>query len=53
MLEKIEKLQVISLGILIALSLVVSTKLVASTISNNVISVTGSAYEIVVREHLV
>ena len=47
MLEKIEKLQVISLGILIALSLVVSTKLAASTISNNVISVTGSAYEIV------
>ena len=47
MLEKIEKLQVISLGILIALSLVISTKLVASTISNNVISVTGSAYEIV------
>ncbi len=47
MLERIEKLQVISLGVLIALALVVSTRMVASTVSNNVISVTGSAYEIV------
>lgn len=47
MFEKIEKLQVISLGVLIALGLIVSTKMVASTISKNVISVTGSAYEIV------
>ena len=47
MLERIEKLQVISLGVLIGLALVVSTKMVSSTISNNVISVTGSAYEIV------
>lgn len=47
MLERIEKLQVISLGLLIALSLVVSTKMVSTTISNNEISVTGSAYEIV------
>ena len=47
MLERIEKLQIISLGVLIALGLVVSTKMVASSISNNVISVTGSAYEIV------
>lgn len=47
MLERIEKLQVISLGLLIALSLIVSTKMVSSTISNNEISVTGSAYEIV------
>jgi len=47
MLERIEKLQVISLGILIGLALVVSTKMVSSTISKNEISVTGSAYEIV------
>lgn len=47
MLERIEKLQIISLGVLIALGLVVSTKMVATSISNNVISVTGSAYEIV------
>lgn len=47
MLERIEKLQVVSLGILVGLSLVVSTKMVASTIQKNEISVTGSAYEIV------
>ena len=47
MLERIEKLQIISLGVLIGLALVVSTKTAVSTISNNVISVTGSAYEIV------
>ena len=47
MLERIEKLQVISLGILIALGLVVSTKMVSSSIAKNEISVTGSAYEIV------
>ena len=47
MLERIEKLQVISLGVLIGLALVVSTKMVSSSISNNVISVTGSAFEIV------
>jgi len=47
MLERIEKLQVISLGILVGLALVVSTKMVASTIQKNEISVTGSAYEIV------
>ena len=47
MIERIEKLQVISLGILIGLALVVSTKMVSSTIQKNEISVTGSAYEIV------
>ena len=47
MLEKIEKLQIVSLGILIGLALVVSTKMAASTIQKNEISVTGSAYEIV------
>ena len=47
MLERIEKLQIISLGVLLALGLVVSTKMVSSSMSKNVISVTGSAYEIV------
>ena len=47
MLERIEKLQIISLGLLIAIGLIVSTKMVATTISKNVISVTGSAFEIV------
>ena len=47
MLEKIEKLQIVTLGVLIGLALIISTKLVASTIEKNVITVTGSAYEIV------
>ena len=47
MLERIEKLQVISLGLLIALGLIISTQMVSSSLSKNVISVTGSAYKIV------
>lgn len=47
MLEKIERLQIISLGLLIALAIVISTQMFSSSISKNVISVTGSAYEIV------
>lgn len=47
MLERIEKLQVITLGLLVALGLVISTKIVSSSIAKNEISVTGSAYEIV------
>lgn len=47
MLERVEKLQLLSLGILVGLSLIISTKMVASTVSKNEISVTGSAYEIV------
>lgn len=47
MLERIEKLQIISLGLLVGLALIISTKVVTTSISNNVISVTGSAYEIV------
>lgn len=46
-LERIEKLQIISLGVMLALGLIISTKLASSIFSNNVISVTGSAYEIV------
>ena len=47
MLEKIEKLQIATLGLLLALSLVASTRIVTKNFNNNVISVTGSAYEIV------
>lgn len=47
MLERIEKLQVISLGLLISIALVMSTQMISSTVSKNEISVTGSAYEIV------
>ena len=47
MLERIEKLQIVSLGILVGLALIVSTKMVSSTIQKNEISVTGSAFEIV------
>lgn len=47
MLERVEKLQVLSLGVLVGLSLIVSTKMVASNIAKDVISVTGSTYEIV------
>ena len=35
MLERIEKLQIVSLGILVGLALIVSTKMVASTIQKN------------------
>ena len=47
MIEKIEKLQVLTLGVLIAAALVISTQIASSTLSKNIISVTGSAYEIV------
>ncbi len=47
MLERIEKLQVISLGLLVSIALVMSTQMISSTVSKNEISVTGSAYEIV------
>lgn len=47
MLEKIEKLQIATLGLLVALSLIISTRIVTKNLNNNVISVTGSAYEIV------
>lgn len=47
MLERVEKLQIISLGILVGISIIISTKMVSSTIQKNEIAVTGSAYEIV------
>ena len=47
MLEKIAKLQILTLGVLIALGLIISTKIASNTVSKDIISVTGSAYEIV------
>ena len=47
MLERIEKLQIISLGLLVSIAIVISTQMISSTVSKNEISVTGSAYEIV------
>ena len=47
MLERIEKLQVLTVGILIFLALLICVKTITTSFSSNVISVTGSAYEIV------
>ena len=47
MLEKIEKFQVLTVGVIASLALVLCAKVVSNSLSHNVISVTGSAYEIV------
>lgn len=47
MLERIEKLQALTVGILVVLTILVCTKIISTSLSSNVISVTGSAYEIV------
>ncbi|MBQ6516742.1 SIMPL domain-containing protein [bacterium] len=47
MLEKLEKFQILTLGALIGLALIVSTKIASSAMARNEISVTGSAFEIV------
>ena len=47
MLEKIEKLQIVTLGVLVAASIIISTQIASNTVSKDVITVTGSAYEIV------
>lgn len=47
MLEKLEKFQVLTVGILASLAIIVCAKVVSSSLAHNVISVTGSAYEIV------
>ncbi len=47
MLEKIEKLQVILTGALVVFALLISVKIISSSISQDVITTTGSAYEIV------
>lgn len=47
MLERIEKLQLAILGLLIAFGLIFAVKVGVSTVAKNSVSVTGSAYEIV------
>lgn len=47
MFEKIERLQVLSLGLILAIGLVFSVSLATKNMSNDKISVTGSSYKIV------
>ena len=47
MLEKIEKLQLLTVGLIIVLAILVVTKTLVTAFSGNTISVTGSAYEII------
>lgn len=47
MFEKLEKLQIVSLGVILALGLILAVKAGTKAMSNDKISVTGSAYEIV------
>lgn len=47
MLEKIEKLQIAILGLLLAFGLILAVKVGVSSVAKNSVSVTGSAYEIV------
>ena len=45
--NKFEKFQLVTLGALLAVGLIFSTKIAVKGISGNVISVTGSAYEVI------
>lgn len=47
MLERIEKLQVLTVGLIVVLGILIGTKTLVSAFSGNTITVTGSAYEIV------
>ena len=47
MLERIEKLQIVMLGLLISIGLIIAVKLGVSSVAKNSVTVTGSAYEIV------
>ena len=47
MLERIEKLQIAILGLLLAFGLIIAVKSGVAGIAKNSIAVTGSAYEIV------
>ena len=47
MLERIEKLQLAVLGLLIAIGLILAVKVGVSSVAKNSVTVTGSAYEIV------
>ena len=47
MIEKLEKLQILTVGIIVVLAILITTKIIITAFSGNTISVTGSAYEIV------
>lgn len=47
MLERIEKLQVLTVGLLVVIAVLIGSKSIISAFSGNTISVTGSAYEII------
>lgn len=47
MIEKIEKLQTLIVGIIVVLAIIISAKLLITAFSGNTIAVTGSAYEII------
>ena len=47
MLERIEKLQIAILGLLLAMGFVIGVKSVVTPLAKNSVTVTGSAYEIV------
>ena len=46
-LEKVKELQIVTVGIILAIAILFSVKIVSKSLSQNVITVTGSAYEIV------
>ena len=46
-MEKFEKFQALIIGIIVALAVIISAKTITTAISQNVINVTGSAFEIV------
>lgn len=50
MFEKIEKLQVVILGILLVLGILIATKTVVNSLSKDVVSVTGAANEVVTSD---
>lgn len=47
MLEKIERLQLLTVGLIVVLAILIATKTLLTSFSGNTISVTGSAYEII------
>lgn len=50
MFEKLEKYQIIVLSVILALGLILATKIATSSLSKDAVSVTGSAYEIVTSD---
>ncbi len=47
MLERIERLQILTVGLLVVLAILIGSKAIITAFSGNTISVTGSAYEII------